>query len=184
MDFSKRALSPMSVSVVLVAVIVLAVALGSDSAAAQSSDPGVSAAGNPSINDGGRQNVRRISRSGLARASVDDQVKGLATRLALTEAQQSEVKATLVHRDAIAQRIRADASMSALDRGHALYTANSDAVAQIKALLSPEQLQKMGSQPRPALVAPRAPALRGAPTSQHVPPSQGAPASTEPADGS
>lgn len=131
------------------------VAIGIMLASAASPDV-VTAQANDSANNGGRQNVRRYSRVGVQRTSVDDQVKGLSARFALTKSQQSKVKAILERRDANALRVRADTSLSAIDRGHALYTVNSDAVAQIKAQLTPEQLQKTASQPQSAPVAPGA----------------------------
>ena len=118
--------------------------------AGQPEDATISTVQNPSINEGGRQNVRRNSRIPTTRMSIDDQVRGLARRLALTEAQQLDVKAILARRDGKAQQIRTAPGMSALDRGHALHDLNSESVAQIKALLSPEQLLSYGARSHPA----------------------------------
>jgi hypothetical protein len=113
--------------------------------AGQPDDATTSTVQNPSTNEGGRQNVRRNSKVPTTRMSIDDQVRSLTKRLALTEAQQSDVMAILVRRDGKAQQIRTAPGMSALDRGHALQDLNSESVAQIKALLSPEQLRSYGT---------------------------------------
>jgi hypothetical protein len=123
---------------------------GSVGAAGQSDDPATTPAQNSSTNEGGRQNVQRNARIPAARLSIDEQVRGLTRRLALTEAQQSDVKAILVRRDEKARQIRAAPGMSALDRAHALDDLNSESVAQIKALLSPEQLLSYGARPHSA----------------------------------
>ena len=112
--------------------------------AGQPDDATISPERNSSTNEGGRQNVRRNSRLPTTRLSIDDQVRGLARRLSLTEAQQSDIKAILVRRDGKAQQIRTAYGMTALDRAHALRDLNSDSAAQIKALLSPEQSLKYG----------------------------------------
>lgn len=118
--------------------------------AGQPDDATIGTGQNSSTNEGGRQNVRRNSRRPTTRMSIDDQVRSLARRLALTEAQQSDVKAILVRRDGKAQQIRIAPGMSALDRGHALHDLNSESVAQIRALLSPEQLLTFGARPHSA----------------------------------
>lgn len=156
MNIFKNSASVGAMPILVAMGIALAVASARPSVGAQPNESAAGVIDQTSVNGGGRQNIQRGSRGGMPRSTIEGQVRSLTARLELSEAQQAEVKAILRHRDANAQRIRADASFSALDRGHALYAVDSEATVQIKKLLSPEQLRRASGQAHSAPASPAA----------------------------
>ena len=131
---------------------IMSLAVGSEWVAAQSSKAALADAAPPASSVSATANPmqrpeRRSGRLRVLGSTIDARVQGLTERLGLTEAQQAKVKAILTRRQADAARMHSDASMSARDRGHAVYNADSQAAEQIRALLNPEQLRKFGARP-------------------------------------
>ena len=74
--------------------------------------------------------------------TIDDQVKGFAESLGLTETQQSEVRKILEFRQVQMRGIRLDGSLSGADRISRFRSLQDSTVARIRAVLSDEQKKK------------------------------------------
>jgi len=89
---------------------------------------------------GGGYQAQRHANKG----TVDDQVNALATRVALSDAQKTQVKEILERRRDAFARIWGDGSLSGADRIAKYRALQEKTKAQLKSVLTPEQQQKMG----------------------------------------
>lgn len=102
--------------------------------------------------------------------TVDERLQRLTESLSLSTEQQTQVRLILERRQAEVERLRLDATPSAVERVHMYRAVDERTVERIKNVLSEEQRQKYSPPRAPAHEASApGPALVGAPVGQPSP---------------
>ena len=86
--------------------------------------------------------------------TVDDRLRRLTQYLELSAEQQAKVRVILQQRQAMAERLRAAGSVSAIDRVRQIQAMDRQIVARIKAELTEEQRRKYDVRSSPPVAPP------------------------------